>query len=1254
MEVARYEDGDEGVEGTMDNLLKQTPQALADEKTALFSLIDRFIQSVEIYRKDYDVIQKNRNADLEKRESDGKDALNRLCQFQEKEKKELLDRVNAKILDINRNIESVKKNTHIKLEKIEAEAIEFEKSEKTTLEQAYQSEESQIDQYKEVRKQVRDIYRVVDTFLGQTFTGKNKLKQILINQTIDGTASGLYDASNLLRANSVIEAENLRDEIRAITESLPKKIIYNAKRTRLICRLAELDAKLENAQKFMETLFIDDYKTQQEMSNERCKSYRATCNNKKVELINERDLYIASKNEEMKKANTAYQKESSAMKVSHAGKYEQQSKHFAEQLANARANWDDQLMQRSNLFLKQMEEEYPAKRFNGWMRQFWMHPRKIEDYGKVHSMQMNVLMGVAEIDISEWYKSGSTEAIKKVLTRYILLFGTNKESATKAYFEGKWYLPYCISIENGDSILLSYDNLSDDRVKAMVNAIGMRLLRSVPACMMRFQLFDADGIGAFGRLMALDPANGNNPNEPIVKSIAIGENGKVHSTDIPKQIEETKILMDDLSIQLTNYSSLREFNDKNPLSKQIYRPILMLNFPSGLAESEIKALNAMSLNCRKWGFSMILAQPDKEKNAIKPEQQRFFKELYKSVIYMRVDSRAKYIKVLNPITLTEKAAKIYLYGLPERNSMDSIMSEIRKRSVEASSIKINFAEAKGICPEDNQKYSQKADAGIVIPIGYLEGGQPFKIQFDDKHVNTIVMGNTGSGKTNLLHVLMTNLMLRYDPSEVTIYLIDFKYGVDFRVYTQYNLPNFKSISVTDDAEFALAILEHLEEELRKRSAQMGSRYQKILEYNLDHPNNKMSRIILVIDELYELVKRAPDEIQKKIISKIDSFVRQDRAFGLHMVISGQDLNKIDKFETIMNQCSTRLALHCADEQVKLLTSEEGVARMHSIDSNDQGACVFSISGGKNPQIEHTAFLTSKNHDRFLREIHEHYLAQKRITNVKVLLTRVSDNPNHTLQMFVDKGFLPEAKNNKMYIGDPVSLERELNFYPQENVWIAGGSISDMAGKAANSLMTFFVLSLTMEALKTGNVAICCTHFNDHPMRSDEEEEIDRLGQLTSNFPAFYKYNTGNQFGASLQFLLNEMEARRNGSKPKNKSIWWFVVRPELMEISNGAGNSIIDLKELLQEGPKNNIHVVIWTGDVKKAQILQLNKSLFKERICLEMSTEESKMVNGEDLKPMPTGFKAVLIGNNTMRFRVYDLPDGKWMNKLFTRLNNV
>ena len=53
-----------------------------------------------------------------------------------------------------------------------------------------------------------------------------------------------------------------------------------------------------------------------------------------------------------------------------------------------------------------------------------------------------------------------------------------------------------------------------------------------------------------------------------------------------------------------------------------------------------------------------------------------------------------------------------------------------------------------------------------------------------------------------------------------------------------------------------------------------------------------------------------------------------------MVISGQDLDKIDKFETIKNHCTIRLTLHCVDDQIKLLMSDEGVARMHSIDSSD--------------------------------------------------------------------------------------------------------------------------------------------------------------------------------------------------------------------------------------------------------------------------------------------------------------------------------
>ena len=45
-----------------------------------------------------------------------------------------------------------------------------------------------------------------------------------------------------------------------------------------------------------------------------------------------------------------------------------------------------------------------------------------------------------------------------------------------------------------------------------------------------------------------------------------------------------------------------------------------------------------------------------------------------------------------------------------------------------------------------------------------------------------IAGKTGSGKSTLLHALITNAALRYSPDEVELYLIDFKKGVEFKVY----------------------------------------------------------------------------------------------------------------------------------------------------------------------------------------------------------------------------------------------------------------------------------------------------------------------------------------------------------------------------------------------------------------------------------------------------------------------------------------
>ena len=48
--------------------------------------------------------------------------------------------------------------------------------------------------------------------------------------------------------------------------------------------------------------------------------------------------------------------------------------------------------------------------------------------------------------------------------------------------------------------------------------------------------------------------------------------------------------------------------------------------------------------------------------------------------------------------------------------------------------------------------------------------------------HVLIAGKTGSGKSTLFHVLITNLSLWCSPDQVEFYLVDFKKGVEFKCY----------------------------------------------------------------------------------------------------------------------------------------------------------------------------------------------------------------------------------------------------------------------------------------------------------------------------------------------------------------------------------------------------------------------------------------------------------------------------------------
>jgi DNA segregation ATPase FtsK/SpoIIIE, S-DNA-T family len=80
----------------------------------------------------------------------------------------------------------------------------------------------------------------------------------------------------------------------------------------------------------------------------------------------------------------------------------------------------------------------------------------------------------------------------------------------------------------------------------------------------------------------------------------------------------------------------------------------------------------------------------------------------------------------------------------------------------------------------------------------------------------LIAGKTGSGKSTLFHVIITNLALWCSPEQVEFYLVDFKKGVEFKCYASRRLPHAKVVAIESDRAFGLSVLERVDAELRRR------------------------------------------------------------------------------------------------------------------------------------------------------------------------------------------------------------------------------------------------------------------------------------------------------------------------------------------------------------------------------------------------------------------------------------------------------
>ena len=175
-----------------------------------------------------------------------------------------------------------------------------------------------------------------------------------------------------------------------------------------------------------------------------------------------------------------------------------------------------------------------------------------------------------------------------------------------------------------------------------------------------------------------------------------------------------------------------------------------------------------------------------------------------------------------------------------------------------------------------KKMSAKAKLPIILGKG--TGGEPVVVDLAAMP-HLLVAGATGSGKSVCLNAIVSCLLMEKSPAEMRLLMVDPK-----RVeLTPYNGIPHLITPVVVESDQVVGLLKGLIREMLNRYRQMeevGAR--NIESYNRRQPD-KMSYIVLAVDELADLMMTSSFEVEQALCR----LAQLGRATGIHLIIATQ-------------------------------------------------------------------------------------------------------------------------------------------------------------------------------------------------------------------------------------------------------------------------------------------------------------------------------------------------------------------------------
>ncbi len=172
--------------------------------------------------------------------------------------------------------------------------------------------------------------------------------------------------------------------------------------------------------------------------------------------------------------------------------------------------------------------------------------------------------------------------------------------------------------------------------------------------------------------------------------------------------------------------------------------------------------------------------------------------------------------------------------------------------------------------------------------------------------HTILIGTTGSGKSEFMKSMVMGAAVRYPPNLLNFFFLDFKGGAAFSVFEE--LPHVSGVVTNLKPELVERGLDSIKNEIDRRQEDFSNvRVQNIWDYNRQHSDRPLPHLVLLLDEFARGLADFP-----RLRETLDVLVRQGRSLGMYLILANQDVNS--EVEKLLNNVGWRIALKVAKQE----------------------------------------------------------------------------------------------------------------------------------------------------------------------------------------------------------------------------------------------------------------------------------------------------------------------------------------------------